>query len=250
MFNLQGYKRDNLDPRDYKFQALPKLQTRPIDLRRFEPSIIDQGNLGSCTACAATSMIQFVRKKTNKRTIQPSILFTYYTTRQIERTVAEDAGATLRNAIKSTVNYGVTLDSLCPYVISEFATPPSPAAYSEALKYQTLKYYRLNNASVSTLQKCLNEGYPFVFGFAVYSNFWADTNKAGAYVNLPSKTNSFEGGHAVMAIGWERYKNQNYFICKNSWGSTWGDKGYFRLPEKYITNTRLAADFWTIRSTE
>jgi C1A family cysteine protease len=248
---LNGYKRDCLDPRDYKYVSSLTASAKPIDLRAVEPSVVDQGDLGSCTACATTSLVKFVRKKLNLSYIDPSVLFTYYTTRQIEKTIPVDCGATLRNSIKSTVNYGITESSLFPYTESEFATKPSDIAYEEALKHQTLSYYRITNAKLSNLQNCLKEGYPFVFGFAVYSNMWTQSATAGARIQLPNYSkDSYEGGHAVMAVGWETYKNKPWFIIKNSWGTSWGNHGYFRLPADYLTNTKLSNDFWTIRLTE
>ena len=53
------------------------------------------------------------------------------------------------------------------------------------------------------------------------------------------------GGHAVMAVGYDDSKQQ--FIIRNSWGTGWGKKGYFRMPYAYLTDPNLADDFWTIR---
>jgi C1A family cysteine protease len=53
------------------------------------------------------------------------------------------------------------------------------------------------------------------------------------------------GGHAVMAVGYDD-ENQ-WLIVMNSWGASWGDKGFFYLPYEYITNNNLSDDFWTIR---
>jgi C1A family cysteine protease len=249
---VTGYNRDKLDPRDYQYKPPFRFSAPlvPVDLRGINPVILDQGNLGSCTACAATSLVNFVRKKKMLTPLEPSPLFTYYTTRQIEKTTGDDSGATIRNAIKSTVSYGITLESLHPYIESHLTLKPSQQAYTEALKHQTLTYYRINNSNNALLQKCLSEGYPFIFGFAVYDNFWTDTEKPGARITLPTRKNYFCGGHAVVAEGWEIYKNQVYYIIKNSWGSSWGDKGYFRMPKSYITNTNYSTDFWTIRMTE
>jgi len=33
------------------------------------------------------------------------------------------------------------------------------------------------------------------------------------------------GGHAVKLVGW----SENYWICANSWGTHWGDNGYFKI---------------------
>lgn len=35
--------------------------------------------------------------------------------------------------------------------------------------------------------------------------------------------------HAVLAVGWGVEGGQEYILVKNSWGTTWGDKGYVKL---------------------
>jgi C1A family cysteine protease len=54
-----------------------------------------------------------------------------------------------------------------------------------------------------------------------------------------------QGGHAMNIIGYDDEKQ--IFICANSWGVGWGDKGFCYMPYAYILNTSLASDLCFIR---
>jgi C1A family cysteine protease len=34
---------------------------------------------------------------------------------------------------------------------------------------------------------------------------------------------------------------------RNSWGTAWGQSGYFTMPFDYLTHRGLSDDFWTLR---
>jgi C1A family cysteine protease len=36
------------------------------------------------------------------------------------------------------------------------------------------------------------------------------------------------------------------FTVANSWGTGWGQSGFFTIPFAYLTNTDLAEDFWMV----
>ena len=65
---------------------------------------------------------------------------------------------------------------------------------------------------------------------------------ANGIVPMPNtKTETLDGGHCTCIVGYDNTKQ--WFICANSWGTSWGDKGYFYMPYAYITNPNLASDF-------
>ena len=168
-----GCEPDAEDPRDYRLKAgLDPVFREEIDLSHdwgFE-EIRDQGSLGACTAFATTDMVQYVRYKTKLSYWEPSQLFTYYATRKLRNTLNEDSGATAREALKSTVDYGVTKDNLWPYDINRFAEEPPKEAWDDALTHQSLSYFRLDQ-TLNALIGCLSDGYPFTFGMKLYQSF-------------------------------------------------------------------------------
>jgi len=60
--------------------------------------------------------------------------------------------------------------------------------------------------------------------FTVYSDFM--NYAGGIYVH---KTGFVEGGHAVKILGWGKESGLDYWLCANSWGTSWGEKGFFRI---------------------
>ena len=91
-----GWKRDLHDPRDLKYKVspphAPRILPPLVDLRPFCPPVLDQKNLGSCTANALASVFQFEQMKQSIKNFIPSRLFIYYNERLMENTVNEDAG--------------------------------------------------------------------------------------------------------------------------------------------------------------
>ena len=190
--------RDALDPRDRVFSApLERLQALPpaVDLVAafpdLFPDVYDQGHIGSCTGNAIAGAVQFERRKQNKQnpdpTFQdfiPSRLFIYYYERLKEKTVPLDAGAQIRDGMKTIAQLGVcpetswTYDDtladpnthLFPSGARE-ATAPNTNAVKMAKGFTAISYWRINQ-SLAQMKGCLAEGYPFVFGFTVYDSIY------------------------------------------------------------------------------
>jgi C1A family cysteine protease len=84
-----------------------------------------------------------------------------------------------------------------------------------------------------------------VFGFTVYESFEsAEVARTGA-LQMPKPKEGVVGGHAVLAVGYDDKIER--FMVRNSWGTSWGKKGYFTMPYTYLLSENLSDDFWTIR---
>jgi C1A family cysteine protease len=247
MKRTYGWKRDLPDHRDHYFLTQPISLPSLVDLRAQCPPVFDQGNLGSCTANALGAAYMFEEMKQKETLIfQPSRLFIYYNERAIEGTIKSDSGAAIRDGIKTINKQGVCPEIEWPYNIKKFKTKPSKKCYQDATK-EVLKEYLSINQDLNSLKSCIAQGYPFVFGFTVYQSFESQEVAKSGIVPMPDNNDSPIGGHAVMAVGYD--DNNQAFIVRNSWGSTWGQAGYFYLPYAYVTNQNLADDFWSLHLT-
>jgi C1A family cysteine protease len=249
-FKIKGYgwKPDLPDARDKYRIEKPRATPDKVDLRSGFPDPYDQGDLGSCTANAIAGVLEFDQIKQGQAApFTPSRLFIYYGERVMEGSVSEDAGAMIRDGIKVVAELGAPPEKSWPYVISKFARKPTLTAYRKAKAHQALTYERVFQ-NLQSMQSCLADGFPFVFGFSVYEGFESKEVAKTGVVNMPSADEGLLGGHAVCAVGYDNGSKR--FIVRNSWGLDWGIKGYFTIPFDYLLNKNLADDFWDVRKIE
>lgn len=248
MTRKYGWKPDVPDHRDWKYSIgfidqllLPKA----VDLRPIQSKVEDQGELGSCVGNATAGAIECLQIKDKVKFEDVSRLFIYYQARKMEGSVNEDAGCIIRDAIKSTNSIGVCSEQLWPYNINKFADEPSLSCYTDAKEHIVTSYGRIDNTKLANIKSALYNRYPVIAGISVYESFESQAVAATGIVPMPKTTERLLGGHAILIVGYNNKTKR--FICKNSWGPNWGDKGYFYIPYSYITNPNLADDFWVIK---
>ena len=247
---------DPPDNRDHIYQLDNTLTLAPrVDLRQYCSPVEDQGNIGSCTGNAIAGQIELLDRKAGKN-LDVSRLFIYYEERVLEGSVRYDAGAYIRDGIKVCYTKGAPLESLWPYATNKFATKPPTAAYTDALKRKVTGYQKC--ANFAAVKNALAAGNPVVIGFNVYDSFegaWGDIphgQTGSGMMPFPNvATEQLLGGHAVCIVGYDDTmpvagKANGRFIVRNSWGTSWGDNGYFYMPYDVIKTTSMSSDFWLI----
>lgn len=144
-----------------------------------------------------------------------------------------------------TCNYlnssGVTNEECFPYVANETSCANKcsdrevfklrswsflPCTYVHKVRWResngTTSLYQLDIPSVETIKSAVIKG-PIVAGFAVYDDFYSYSG--GVY--QPGENVNYVGLHAIAIVGWD--DSDRSWICKNSWGTGWGDSGYFKI---------------------
>ena len=247
---IYGCIPDTPDQRDFKMsiKLAPENIPAVVDFTSKCPPVLNQGDLGSCTANGIANAHLFEQmKQVEKGAFLPSRLFVYYNERVIEKTVNSDSGAQIKDGIKTIAKQGVCPETMWAYNIKKFTTKPSAKCYKEGLKHLALQYLRVDQ-TLGGMKNCLAQGYPFIMGFSVYESFESDAVAKSGIVPMPVANEKLLGGHCVWVIGYNDVVTR--FRCMNSWGTDWGQKGYFEIPYDYLINSDLASDFWTIRLVE
>ena len=169
-------------------------------------------------------------------------LFIYFNERLSEGTVGQDSGASIRDGIKCIATQGVCDEVLWPYNIEKFAITPSVEAYTAAAKHLAVAYYSVP-IDLMSLKSALAQGYPIVAGIFVYDTFESAPVAHSGIVPLPKINEHCMGGHCIVIVGYS--DSTKHLIVRNSWGTAWGDMGYFYLPYDYASKN-LMMDAWVI----
>lgn len=219
-----------------------------VDLRGLMPPIYDQGSLGSCTAQAVAACMHYDQRFTTRTDlVEPSRLFVYWNARLPIGTTQLDSGASLADAIVSTVTYGACREDMWPHQIENFRNRPSKECYEDA--YGCIDTDGCQQAEVSQnvteIKSVLASGICMVFGIDVYSSFMSSQVATTGYVPMPNVSREdYYGGHAMVLCGYNDYTQM--FLFRNSWGADWGIGGYGWIPYAYVVSGYLAGDIWSV----
>jgi hypothetical protein len=215
----EGYLNNSLN---YPERAdLPEaLDWRDIDGRDFSTPIRNQDPCGTCqTFCFMAATEALLKINQDNPFIQPDLSeqHVYSCDGPIPYTL-------FHPAIYMTSN-GASDESCMPYDCHEgyrASCDGKCADWQErSLKISEWKMYMFPDPE--TLKGLLQYG-PIVAGFQVFEDFQYYTG--GVYEH---QTGGILGGHGVAVFGYGVDDVGGYWICKNSWGTSWGEDGWFKI---------------------
>ena len=123
------------------------------------------------------------------------------------------------------VNTGLFDDSCMPYVAYDQPCTSRCSDWQSRIKFKALAYYNVTGGADSAGIENIKEAvltHPVYSSMRVYSDFLSYSG--GVYEHVAG---SYLGSHAVVIVGFN--DTDSAWICKNSWDTTWGESGWFRI---------------------
>jgi len=226
--------KNNLPSKLNLYRVIPKQQI----------NILDQGQLGSCVANAFALNISYITKNTNN--LCRLLLYALCRIKD-NNPLSNDAGTSIRSAGSSIFKYGTCQEEIYPYNsvnVANYKSLPPLVAFKNSNTFKSFSYTFVSQGSnyLNNIKAVLNNyNVPIIFGFMVYESFMSESVAKTGLIHMPDlKKERMQGGHAMNIIGYD--DDKKLFICANSWGVGWGDKGFCYIPYMYILNTSLASD--------
>lgn len=215
-----------------------------IDLRSSFTPVKNQGQQGSCLAHAVTSLFEYMLKSNQDPNPDLSEAFLYYNARAKDGEQNVDGGSRIDYAMQSLVEYGICTESMCKYDPGVYNVKPSEEAYKDAESRKVKEALNVDR-KIDAIRSALEDGFPVGISVRLTDSFGSGDR---GFVQMPSseeikemQSPEHEGkkhsSHAMVICGYsDRYK---FFIVRNSWGASFGDKGYCYMPYSYFENDVL-----------
>jgi C1A family cysteine protease len=205
-----------------------------VDWSYYDSPVKDQKTCGSCWAFAAAALVENISNQAN---LSEQALISCISG-------SDCNGGYYEDALEYIKTNGIPPESCYPYIsangsCSSKCTNPS---YTEKIAtYSESDLWGLN-PSINAIKSALQNGPLVVYMLAPNT---LDSYTGGIF-NYTGGAISSDNGHAVLLVGYN--DALKCFKVKNSWGSTWGENGYFRIAYSNVSGNTLFGSYATSAS--
>lgn len=193
---------------------------RNVSGKNFTTSPKNQGGCGSCVAHGVAAVMETTYQRA---TNQPDLNLDL-SEAQLFYCHGGEEGRNCQNgwfpdqALDKAKEKGVTLESVYPYTGNQQACAVPNGWQNNIAKVSGRTKLTGRNA----IKEWIATRGSVTGCFIVYQDFFS--YRSGVYRHV---SGTQAGGHCVEIIGYN--DAQGCWICKNSWGTNWGEGGYFRI---------------------
>ena len=183
--------------------------------------IRDQGNCGSCWAFATTAAMEsqvLIGSHAPGTDVNLS-----------EQTLVSCGGSGncgggyVNYAADFVTNTGLPLETCYPYTAANGTCSKACSGWTNSdYRIAGWHYVATTSPTAAALKAAVATYGPIVTTMNVYNDFFYYTTGTYKYTS-----GAYAGGHAVVIVGYN--DTGQYFIVKNSWGPSWGMKGFFNI---------------------
>ena len=194
---------------------------RNVNGKNYVGKIKDQGNCGSCVSFGVTATIEGsacykLGKDPARFDLSEADLYFCFGPRHGSNC---DTGWIPSQALPHCANPGIVDEACFPYSDKDQPCKLCNDAANRRFRIRSSTFVTGNAAAI---KNWVSQHGPVIACFVVYSDFFA--YDSGIYRHV---SGSESGGHCVTIVGYD--DAGGYWICKNSWGEDWGERGFFRI---------------------
>ncbi len=210
--------------------------TKPtqFDLEALESGVDDQGAGEDCTAEAFHAQIGIIMARAGID-FRPSRLFSYWTSAQVGHS-SQDGGRQIEWLYQAADpnHWGICPEALWPFDPAKVTMRPSDEAFTAAAALRVLRYESCGIATdlaMSQIDDAVLAGSPVTLSMTVTDAFF-NLGPNDVYLGTTDPAATGRWGHEICVTGFDSARGAKRI--KNSWGTGWGDAGYFWLSDEVI----------------
>ncbi len=240
MGNMNEYYFPNLASAISDNGELPdKVDHRSEYLNDYLSQIDDQGQCGTCVAFASTHSLE---SSIASRSVVNTDLSQSHVWKMAGLSLSCTNGTSIPRVVSAiTGSMSVVPDDIWTYDCNGYGgnnscygwlveAPSSMNADTDGL-VRGLSPYSVYAYNTYAIEKALASGHNVIYGVPVYGSTWYKWGKP-ILIDVPTNGAAFQGGHAILIVGYDRGTREFTFL--NSWSEYWGDGGYGKFTYDFI----------------